>query len=341
MVEKKPFDRVGLSGWLHMPMVDRHVKDFTKATIDFTENNHWDFIKLMSNGHYFAEAYGAEIEWLNDPQEWSGKFIKYPIETKDDLLNLKQIDPKTNPVFQREIAIAKNICEYYNGEKPVIATIFTPLTWIQEMMCSTVPEPAMKMMKEEPNAVHHALQVLLETNLALLDEFIKVGIDGIFLSTQYGTSNLIDKAGLDTFCHPYDLALLDYVKGRTWFNMLHIHYHENLMIEEFADYPVQAINWENCTRCEDHTKLTSIADMRCVTDKVLIGGIDQHTDFITLTNDRDEVKERLRRRFLTALDECKDNRFIFAPGCAMPLTVDRYLFTLMYEVVCEEGILKG
>ena len=23
----------------------------------------------------FAEAYGAEIEWLNDPQEWSGNLL--------------------------------------------------------------------------------------------------------------------------------------------------------------------------------------------------------------------------------------------------------------------------
>ena len=82
------------------------------------------------------------------------------------------------------------------------------------MMCSTVPEPAMKMMKEEP-MLCIMFTSIVETNLALLDEFIKVIV---FFSTQYGTSNLIDKAGLDTFCHPYDLALLDYVR-RTWFNI--------------------------------------------------------------------------------------------------------------------------
>ena len=60
MVEHKPVDRVGISGWVHMPMVDRNVKDFTKATIDFTDNMNWDFIKLMSNGHYCRGLWRAD-----------------------------------------------------------------------------------------------------------------------------------------------------------------------------------------------------------------------------------------------------------------------------------------
>lgn len=134
MVEHKPVDRVGISGWVHMPMVDRNVKDFTKATIDFTDNMNWDFIKLMSNGHYFAEAYGAQIRWRNDPKEWSGEILRYPVRSAQDAANLPVLDPKENPVFQRELQIAKNVTQHYAGSVPVIATIFTPLTWLQEMV---------------------------------------------------------------------------------------------------------------------------------------------------------------------------------------------------------------
>ena len=35
MIDNRPADRIGVSGWLHMPMVDRHVKDFVKATSRF------------------------------------------------------------------------------------------------------------------------------------------------------------------------------------------------------------------------------------------------------------------------------------------------------------------
>ncbi|MCB6366762.1 hypothetical protein LI291_11320 [Intestinibacillus massiliensis] len=340
MVEKKPFDRIGLSGWVHMPMVDRNVRDFTKATIDFTDNNDWDFVKLMSNGHYFADAYGAKIRWRNDPKEWSGEFLEYPVKTPEDVANLPVIDPDTNAVFQREIQLAKNVCGHYHGDVPVLATIFTPLTWLQEMISSTNPAPVMQLMAEHPQYVHKALEALLETNKKLLDRMIEAGIDGIFLSTQWGCRDLISKAAQDEFCHPYDLELLNYIKGRTWFNMFHIHYCENLTFGEYLDYPIQALNWENCTRIPDMSKLTSIKQVREMTDKVLIGGIDQHHDFHNAENDRDAIKETLRRRLVTALEECGDSRFIFAPGCALPMDVDRYVFTLMREVVEEEGILK-
>ena len=72
----------------------------------------------------------------------------------------------------------------------------------------------------------------------------------------------------------------------------------------------------------------------------IIGGIDQHNDFHDPNNDRELIKERLRRRLLTALEECGDYNFVFAPGCALPMDVDRYVFTLMEEVVEEEGLAK-
>ncbi len=342
MVENRTVDRVGVSGWLHMPMVDRNVKDFCKATIDFTENNGWDFVKLMSNGHYFAEAYGADIRWRNDPREWSGDIREYPIKNADDAAALKVADVDANPVFQREINIARNVCGHYKGEVPVLATIFTPLTWLQEMTSSTNPAPVLKMLAEEPGKVHKALHTLLETNLRFLDRLMDAGIDGIFLATQWAVRSLLTKAQMDEFCHPYDKALLNHIKDRTWFNMLHVHYCEDLAFEEFADYEgLQALNWENCTKIPDMSRLTSIREVRNMyPDKVLIGGIDQHNDFVNADNDREAIKEVLRRRLLTGMEESGDGRFIFAPGCALPLDVDRYVFTLMGEVVEEEGMVK-
>ena len=122
--------------------------------------------------------------------------------------------------------------------------------------------------------------------------------------------------------------------------MLHVHYCEDLVMEEYMDYPVQAFNWENCTACPDMSRLTSIRQVREMTDKIIIGGIDQHNDFHDPNNDRELIKERLRRRLLTALEECGDYNFVFAPGCALPMDVDRYVFTLMEEVVEEEGLAK-
>lgn len=338
-LEGASVDRIPVTGWLHMPMVDRNVRDFTKATIDFTDNNSWDLVKLMSNGHYFAEAYGAEIRWRNDPKEWSGEILRYPVSTAKDAAELPVIKPYENRVFTRELDIARNVCDHYKGRVPVLATVFTPMTWLQEMIHSCHIGPALKLAMEDPEATHKALDALLETNLMLMDEFMNVGVDGFFIATQFGSKAMVSKEFREEFCRPYDLAMMERIKDRTWFNMLHIHYCEDLAIEEFVDYPgVQAINWENCTRIPDMSRLISVRQVREMTDKVLMGGIDQHNDFVSPANDREEIKDRLRRRLETALTECGDHKFIFAPGCALPLDVDRYVFTLMLEVVEEFGL---
>ena len=71
--------------------------------------------------------------------------------------------------------------------------------------------------------------------------------------------------------------------------------------------------------------------------KIIIGGIDQHHDFYGA---REEVKDRLRKRLESALRETKDNRFILAPGCALPLDANREIFTVMHEVVDEFGLIQ-
>ncbi|MBR4421163.1 MAG: hypothetical protein IKS69_01350, partial [Erysipelotrichaceae bacterium] len=70
-----------------------------------------------------------------------------------------------------------------------------------------------------------------------------------------------------------------------------------------------------------------------------ITGLARHYDYYNENNDRDELKEFFRKRLLTVINESGDKRVVFAPGCALPMDVDRYVFTLMEEVVLEEGIV--
>lgn len=348
IVEGKPTDRVGVAGWKHFPMVDRNVTDFTRKTIEFTEYNDWDFVKLMVNGNHGAEAHGAKIHWKNDPAEWSGEIYDYPIKTPQDLLDLKPIDPLENRVYRDYIQVAKNVVDHYKGQVPVVVTMFSPLSLIQE--CSACCDPTLthKWMKENKKEMHKACETLLETNKRLLDEFLKVGVDGIFFTTHYGSRDYISKEDQDEFCHPYDKEMFRYIEDRTWFNMFHIHYCEALTMEDFLDYPgVQAFNWENCSKAaygkvNDPSKLLSVKQAREMTDKVLITGIDQHNDFKNADNDREAIKDVLRRRLEDALEQNGGtDKFIFASGCSLPMDIkDGYEFTLMQEVVKEFGLVK-
>lgn len=337
MLENKPVDRIGATGWIHMSAVDRYPDKFLKETIDFTDKNQWDFIKVMPNGHYFPEAYGADIEFLEDPTRWSGNIRRYPIVTAKDLENLPVLDPAENPVFAREVAVVKGLHDYYKGSVPLLPTLFTPLTWVQEMSQSTVAGPTLEFVRHHKEELHKALKALLDTSIKLVDSYVAAGADGFFIASQFAKKELLTEEEFEEFERPYSEALLEHINKKTWFNIFHVHGDKDLYIEKFAAYQVQALNWENVPHGLKEEEIASIAKVRSLTDKIIIGGTDQHHDFY---GTKEEVKEKLKRRLETALAETKDNRLIFGPGCALPMDVDWDIFTLIREVAEEYGAIN-
>ena len=341
MIEHKPFDRIGVSGWVHMPMVDHNVKDMVRATIYVTEYCGWDFIKIMSTGHYPPEAWGGDITLSKDLTHWYGVINRYPVRDLDSLRSLEVLD-KDNWVFQRETVVAKQLVEHYKDEKPVISTIFTPLTTLQELMSRGTADKTIPLMREHKQDVHDALRKITDSTKNYLDMLMDdAHIDGIFFAHQYATRNVIDDELFDEFCTPYDKEILDYIKDKTWFNVLHVHGENNLMFDKVKDYDVQAFSWENCVPGLESDTISSVAEVRALSDKILITGLARHYDYYNDNNNRDELKEFFRKRLLTVINESGDKRVVFAPGCALPMDVDRYVFTLMQEVVMEEGIVNG
>jgi uroporphyrinogen decarboxylase len=338
MVEKKPFDKVGASAWWHLPTVDRYADKFVAETIRFTDANQWDFIKVMPNPHLFAEAYGADIDYLEDPRQWAGKINRYPIIDARDLERLGPITPRENKVLAREIDAVQKIAAHYAGAVPVIPTLFTPLTWVQEMSHSTNPEKTLDFIHNHKRELRKALETLLEVNLRFIDGLVKAGADGFFIASQYAKTVLAGRPftaeEFNEFEYPFVKAIVDHLKNITWFNMLHIHGERDLRIEPFLELEVQAVNWENTHPEISGNELTSIAYVRSLTDKIIIAGVDREKCF---EGPLPGVKERLKRLLEKAFDETRDERLIFAPGCALELTVHEKALHVLREAVDEFG----
>lgn len=333
LLEGKKADRVPVAGWLHMPAVDRYVDRFVESTIAFTDKNDWDFIKVMPNGHYFAEAYGGKIHFLGDPRRWSADIEEYPIRTAEDLTRLPVLDPEENPVLKREVEVVRRLAEHYRGTKPILPTLFNSITWVQEMTHSTVPAETLEFLHTHNQELHQALETILQTNIKLADAYVDAGADGFFIASQYASSDLLTPEEFKEVNADYDLRLLEHINKKTWFNLMHVHGDKNLYMEEFARYPVQAINWENTPAGLKEEEITSIRKARSVFKGILIGGTDQHHDFY---GSREEVKAVLKKRLAAALEEDPTGKFILAPGCALPLDVDKDIFTLFKEVAEEK-----
>ena len=325
----QPVDRIPISLWRHVPKEDRDIEKFTQKTIELTDENDYDFVKIQINAAYLTEAYGADIEF-NDKEgadyNMTGKVPldvmftvkKYPVESIEDLDKIKPINVKENQVIQRDVQVSRNVTEHYAGTKPVIHTLFSAFTWLHYFTkggAVTVKE----FIAKDREAVHRFLKNINEVNKRLVDAYVEAGVAGFFFATSYTSPQVISDEDYKEFCKAYDLDVLNYIKGKTWFNILHIHGNADLNIENYLDYPVEAFNWEDIAKGIDSEKLTNATKLRSLTDKVLIGGIDRNFDFV---GSQDEVKSRLKKRLEAFAKQLPDGKFVFGAGCSLPIDID-------------------
>ncbi|WP_181444498.1 uroporphyrinogen decarboxylase family protein [Bacillus sp. 03113] len=310
--EKTDFPSISLHK--HFPLVDRNPSKFVDATLNFQKKFKSDYVKISYNGLYSIEDWGSQIIWPSDDFQ-VGKVVNYAINKKSDLKNIKKLSVLEG-ALAREVTVTKEIVRKINGEVPVIGTVFSPLTTLYKMSGNRLFE----FIQVYPEALHHALEVITETTRDFVNALVESGIDGIYFATQLATTNILSVIDYNVFGRFYDLQVLDTVQNRTWFNILHIHGGEP-MFKELLNYTVEAINWH------DRKVPLSLKDARKLTDKILVGGIDQQE---VLENGSDNgVEIHLKE----AVSQLNDNKFVLAPGCVIPLTVPDNRLSLVRDIV--------
>lgn len=327
MVNHKAVDRPGASAWKHFHEDDRNVGDLVRRTIAFQNMNQWDFVKIMANGVYVQEQYGADIRWSRDGIEFPAT-IHRVVNSPRGLRHLEKVDVKTGPIH-REVEVAKRLAWQFGGKVPIIATVFTPLTYVQELYNGFQnPDPFKDLVRYYGDDLKEGLKVLTDLTARIIEEFTAAGVDGIFYSSQFGNDLQMTPELYEEFGKPYDLQAFAPAVGKTWFNVMHIHGDTNLFFDKFLDYPLEAFNWQS------PITNVSLSEAAQKTDKILIGGLEREHDF--RGSDRAQLKEHIRQRVEAAISSVPANRLILAPGCSLPNDLPEWRFHLLREVLAEK-----
>ena len=317
------------TGWFHFPLADPNPDEFFNETVDTAERFGWDIVKIMTNGNYLPIAYGADYDYSRDPHKWDGVFHSHPIASEADAAALPALDA-TNPTLAAEVKVDARIARRFRGDRPVIATLFDPLSWVQELSTPLDARYVRHLIDTDPKALRHALESIQLTNERFLAALIDAGVDGVFFTTKFSTSELLTPAEHEEFVLPYLRRTAETLRGRTWLNLLHVHGVAGLYLDDLVGLDFNAINWESVGE-----GATSVAELRAKTDKLLVTGVDHDHDF---EGQRATVRERLRRRLDDALAGNDGGPLVFGPGCSLPLDVDRSLFSLIGTTVGEAGL---
>jgi uroporphyrinogen decarboxylase len=220
--------------------IDSHVQ-FFRAT-------NMDFVKVQ------YEIVVPHLEEIKSPKDWA----KIPVYRKD--------------FFEPQLAVIEALAKELKSEALILPTVYSPLSLAQQ----TVGRYAIEHIKQDPDATAKGLQSITESIVNYIDEAIKRGADGFYISTQGGNSRFFGNGPLfEKAVVPYDRIVSQEASDKALLNILHIcDYGESYytQINQFSSYPGSIINAPNVLL--DGTPI-KLKDVQKTFRRPVMGGLDR------------------------------------------------------------------
>ncbi len=291
--------RIPAALWRHFPGDDQRAEKLAAAHIAHYKSFDVDLLKITPASGYYGEDWGLRAGYKPN-REGVRTYSDRPVKKATDWERLKRLDVSQG-VYGREAHAIRLVAESVGAEVHVLETVFSPLSIARTLAGE---QASVRYLREDPEALHSGLQVIAEVTVDFVRAVMAAGADGVFFSTQMGTTDLLTREEYEEFGRPYDLQILE--AASTGLTFLHIH-GVHIMFDIFADYPVHIINW--------HARETPprIADARAQVSTCLACGIDAWNTLAKKPPEvvADEVRDAIR--------QTGGRGHIVTTGCVMPV----------------------
>lgn len=214
-------DGVPAAFFQHFDPSARHGQAALDAQLNFYRRTGMDIVKLM-----FDDIY-PKITTVKEAADWRD----IPEFQADD------------PVFTRQIELARRVVEAVGGEAPVFQTIFTPfvsagcaVSPILEWDSVVTPHFA-----EDPQAMREGLEKICTRLTQFAGQIAETGIDGFYVSVQGGERGRYSQEFFNSWFKPIDIAFLNGLKATGKLIFMHI-CGVGMRLDDYKDYPADLIN---------------------------------------------------------------------------------------------------
>jgi uroporphyrinogen decarboxylase len=291
-VAGQPVDRPPFTLWYHFGNQHASPEWTARAHLDFFEHYDLDLLKVM-NDYDYPMPEGMEV-----------------MATPDDLKRLTPLDVTRTPLGNQLSAIQR-IAAALRGKALFVDTVFNAWNTLRRNLVKEAMEP---LMAKHPQALEAALQVVNDNLISYALASLERGAAGIFLSVP-ATAESVTPEQYARFMRPFDLQLLNAIRGKGEYHVLHAH-GERVYLDRVLDYPVHVLSWA------DLNGGPTIAEARKRTSLTLMAGLD-HVKFPSVS------AQVIRAQVQAARAQAGNTKFILAPGCSVPT----YSFPPMIEAV--------
>lgn len=258
---------------------EEHIKYFRATNMDFAKIQY--------------EQEMPKVDFIKKPTDWA-KWTPPGIE-----------------FYQPQLEAVKGILKELKKEALVIMTLYSPFMSAGH---AATKEVLISHLGENPDAVTIGLDRMVESQMQFVNECIKLGVDGFYMSTQGSETNqLTDPSIFTKYIKPTDLVAMKKAQSECIFNILHVcDYHAPYSTyDTVLDYPGHVVN------CNPKTTNTTFTwqQIKNMFGRPVMGGIDRHG---VINNDSmQEVYLEINQVLQQAPDQ-----FILGADCTLPGTTD-------------------
>jgi uroporphyrinogen decarboxylase len=300
----RPVDRVPVSFWRHFPEIDPDPLALAEALIRFHRRHDLDFIKVMPSGVYCVEDWGCQIGYQGG-SDGARTCTRHAVQRVEDWTHLGPLDPQAG-ALGRELRCLRAVVEGRGDDAPVLQTVFSPFTVARKV---AGPDLVRETMCRDPARLHAALEVIAATVVIYAQTCLGAGAQGVFFASQAATPEVLTLDEHRSFVEPYDLAVLEPLRGKQALILVHLHGEQPYLAHVAAAYPASALNWH------DRRTRPSLAEASAQVSQALVGGLDERGALVTAT------PAQVRAQALDAIAQCGGRRFLLGPGCVLDLHV--------------------
>ena len=300
----EPVDRVAVALWRHFPVDDQDPANLAAATVEWQAQFDFDLVKVTPASSFCLRDWGAEDRWTGNP-EGTREYINRVIQRPEDWSTIKVLDPRQGHLG-RQLQALNLIRAGLPPGTPVIQTVFSPLSQARNLVGA---ERLPVHVRQHPQALKAALDVITETTVRFVEAARQTGIDGIFYALQMASTRVFSLEEYQAFGEPYDRRVLA-AAGGLWLNLAHVH-GEDILFDLAAGYGAPVINWH------DTETPPSLAEGLKKVHGAVCGGLRQWETMVRGT------PEQVRAEALAAMQQTGGRRLILGTGCVTPITAPR------------------
>jgi uroporphyrinogen decarboxylase len=301
-LSRQPVDRPPVSFWRHVPDVDHTAPGLALAMLAFQQRWDLDFVKLMSSGVYCVEDWGCKVAYTGAPSG-AKQCTEHAVKAGADWARIRPLDPGAG-ALGRELEALRLVVRGRADDAPVLHTLFSPLTIAKKLAGDRLAAD----LEARPGDVLAALEVITETMVRYAAATLAAGADGVFFATQMGSAEIMGEEDKARFGTPYARRVLESVRDRAAFTLLHVH-GTSIYFDRLAALPVHAVNW--------HDRLTAptLSEAQRRFGGAVVGGLNE---WATL---RPGPVGAIAAEAEDAMRQAGGVGVMVAPGCVLPLDV--------------------